>query len=109
VRTGPPTTWHAASTGTRGFVESGAEWTESRGTYIASFRVAVAGEAKLQVRDMIGRTALAHLDVATGGRIKTVSLRFTIAGRATDNVELKVLAQNAHSTIDVYDVNVQPA
>jgi hypothetical protein len=108
IRNGPVGTWHAASTGTRGFVESGAEWTESRGTYIASFRVAVAGEAKLQVRDMIGRTALAHLDVATGGHAKTVSLRFTIA-RATDNIELKVLAQNAHSTIDVYDVNVQPA
>ena len=109
VRTGPVTTWHAASTGTRGFVESGAEWTENSGTYIASFRVAVAGEAKLQVRDTIGRTTLAHVALTTGGRIKTVSLRFTIAGRATDTVELKVLAQNAHSTVDVYDVNVQPA
>ena len=109
VRTGPLATWHAASTGMRGFVESGAKWSEGRGTYVASFRVAVAGEAKLQVRDTIGRTALAHLDVATGGHIKTMSLRFTIAGRATDNIELKVLSQNAHSTVDVYDLNVQPA
>jgi hypothetical protein len=108
IRTGPPVTWHAASTGTRGFVESGAKWSESRGTYIASFRMAVTGEAKLQVRDLIGRRALAHRDVATSGRVRTVSMRFTIA-RATDNVELKVLAPNAHSNIDVYDLNIQPA
>ena len=109
VRTGPPTAWHAASTGTRGFVESGAKWAEGPGTYVASFRVAVAGGAKLQVRDATSRSALAHLDVTTGGRVKNLSLRFSIAGTATENVELKVLAQNAHSTVDVYDVNVQPA
>jgi hypothetical protein len=109
VRTGPPTAWHAASTGTRGFVESGAVWSEGPGTYVASFRVAVAGGAKLQVRDRITRTALAHLDVDTGGHVKNVSVRFTVGGAATDHVELKVLAQNAHSTVDVYDLNVQPA
>lgn len=109
VRTGPLATWHAASTGARGFVESGAMWSEPRGTYVASFRMAVAGAAKVQVRDTFGRTVLAHLDVDTRGQVKNVNLRFTIAGPATHKVELKVLAQNAHSTVDVYDVNVQPA
>ena len=59
--------------------------------------------------DATTRTVLAHIDVATGGRVKNVAVRFTIGGDATDNVELKVLAQNAHSTVDVYDLNVQPA
>jgi hypothetical protein len=109
VRTGPLTTWHAASTGTRGFVESGASWPEGPGSYVASFRVAAAGGTTLQVRDATTHAILAHLDVATGDRIENVTVPFTVAGGATDNIELKVLAQNPHSVVDVYDLNVQPA
>ncbi len=109
VRAGPPASWHAASTGRGGFVESGAVWPEGPGAYTANFRVATAGRVKLQVVDATTHTLLAHIDSATRGRVENVAVRFTIGGDATDNVELKVLAQTAHSTVAVYDLNVQPA
>ncbi len=109
VRTGPLSTWHAASTGRRGFVESGAVWSEAPGTYTASFRVAAAGGVKLQVRDATTHALLARTDVTTGGQVKNVTVPFTVGGGSANNVELKVLAQNARSTVDVYAMNVQPA
>jgi hypothetical protein len=109
VRTGLLTTWHAASTGTRGFVESGAAWPAGPGKYVASFRLAATGGTKLQVRDATTHAVLGHLDVATGGRIENVNVPFTVAGDATNNIELKVLAQNPHSVVDVYDLDVQLA
>ncbi len=109
VRVGAPASWHVASTGARGFVESGAAWSEVPGTYLASFRIAAAGGVKLQVLDTTTHTVPAQMDVATGGRIKSVAVHVTVPGATTNTVELKVLAQNAHSTVDVYDLNVQPA
>lgn len=108
VRTGPVTNWHAASTGRRGFVVSGATWPEAAGKYVANFHLAAAGGAKLQVRDATTHAVLAHLDVNTDGRVRDVTVPFTVASPATDSIELKVLAQNARSVIDVYDLNVQP-
>ncbi len=109
VRTGPLSKWHAASTGRRGFVESGAVWSEAPGSYTASFRLAAAGGVKLQVRDATTHAVLAGIDVTTGGRVKNVAVPFTVAGGSANNLELKVLAQNAHSTVGVYAMNVQPS
>jgi len=109
VRSGPLATWHAAGTGARGFVESGAMWDVDPGKYVAGFRIAATGRTKLQVRDATTHSVLAHPDVTTDGRIENVTVPFTIGGGATNPIELKVLAQNPRSVVDVYDVNVQPA
>ncbi len=109
VRTGPVATWHAASTGVRGFVVAGAQWSERPGRYTASFRMSAAGGAKLQVRDATTHAVVAHLDLATSDHVTTVELPFTVGDGATGNFELKVLAQNPRSVVDVYDLNVQPA
>ena len=108
VRTGPLRTWHAASTGRRGFVESGAIWSEGPGSYTASFNLSAAGGVKLQVRDATTHAVLAGVDVSTGGQVKNVSVPFNVGGGSANNIELKVLAQNARSAVDVYDMNVQP-
>jgi hypothetical protein len=73
-----------------------------------TFRTAATSGAKVQVRDADTHQVLAHSVVASGGQVTTVTVTFTINGGANTNIELKVLAQNARSTVEVYDLNVQP-
>ncbi len=116
VRHGPPAGWYAASTGRRGFVESGAVWPETPGHYVASFTIASANGATLQVRDATTHRMLARMDVAgtvpaasvtSSPPDASVTVPFTLA--AADGIELNVIAQSPRSRVRVYTLNVQPA
>lgn len=85
VVTGPAASWHAASTGTRGYVTGAPYWTENPGTFKASVLLAVhSGRAQVQFWNETTHQMLwSRRFASTHGRI-TYSRTFAISPPSSD-------------------------
>jgi len=63
VMTGPPGTWHAASTGGQGYVATGLAWQEPPGRYRAVVALSSDGPVKVEVWNDTGHTLLARQSI----------------------------------------------
>ena len=68
VLTGPPSGWHAASSGARGYVADGLSWLEPVGRYQATVTLSASGPVNVEVWNDNGGVLLARRTVpATAG------------------------------------------
>jgi hypothetical protein len=126
VLAGPARDWYTSSNGRRGYVLDGAYWREPHGMYQATVRLAVAGEAFVEVWDTTTHTLLARQEIAdTIGR-ETVDLTTSVPRSTThqtfrgwglwsrspveprgDQIEVRVWSPGGDSIATVYSVHLR--
>lgn len=72
VVTGPPSTWHLAANGRRGYVMAHDYWTEPAGFYTANLTLSTTAPVEVEVWNATGAALLARKIIATTAGLETV-------------------------------------
>jgi hypothetical protein len=78
VLDGPPSGWHMAASGTKGYVVDGIEWRESPGRYLANVTISSSAPVNVEVWDNNTNTLLARQTIARTDGIQQVELPLTV-------------------------------
>lgn len=79
VVTGPPSTWHAQSTGQRGYAVAYAYWQEDPGRYQISLTLKLDGNANIEVWNSTANNLIARRVLPGNGQLETLAYNFDIA------------------------------
>lgn len=128
VLNGPPSSWHLAASGRRGYVLAGDYWREPPGPYRASVTIDSSGPVNVEVWNDTGDVLLARRSVPPNGRMDTVSFsvaaaRFyshhlfqgwgpfqmaSVPRQGGDRLEIRVWSPG-QATVLIKQVRLQPA